>query len=189
MPKIPNVYIKDLDRDDDDRDDNYNEYTIAFAFLGFKPWNKMFSVLSRCNPDSNLFCRPSNFKKWDIVAAGELLLESDCSLWASGPIWEDPSDRGPVYYPCSTRVAHAFKRQGYGDLLYKTMLFAAMAHAKKMKFKKWYFGPHVAAGGSTSPSALHVYKSLLRKGYLKKTKWDNVYTVNKLPKNFKPIFY
>ena len=186
MPKIPNVYIKNLD---DDNDRYGSDEAAAFIFLGFKPWNEMFSVLSRYSPDNNFFCNPRNFKKWNIAAAGELLLEDRCGFFKPGAPW-DENAYGPMYYPCSTKVAHAFKRQGYGDLLYKTMLLAAKAHAKKMKFKKWYFGPHMATScGSTSPAAMRVYKSLLRKGYLKKTEWNNIYTVNKLPKNFKLIFY
>jgi GNAT superfamily N-acetyltransferase len=141
------------------------------------------------NPDGHFFngggrCA-RNFRTYDMAAAGQLCLGT--------PDEYDYPDlqHDHIFYGCSTKVRSNLKGQGYGDLLYKALVLAAIKHAKDNKIKDWVFGPHRIAGGSTSTSAMRVYRSLARKGYLKRapSRGKDLYVPGKIPKNFKPIFY
>ncbi|KKN43543.1 hypothetical protein LCGC14_0701900 [marine sediment metagenome] len=180
MSKRPNVYIRIFSGDDPS---GWDGESIAYVFLGFKPWNEMFHVLSQCDPDRDFFSyqRETNCQKWDVVAAGSLMLEEGCSRLAH--ISEQ------IYYPCATIVRARHKNKGYGDLLYKALIMAAIRHAKKLGTTNWTFGTHRSVGGSTSTSAMRVYKSLVRKRYLKPTAKQDHYLPGKTPKNFTPVFY
>ena len=179
MTKRPNVYIRTfsngLGAPGWEDIPGWDGEAEAYVFLGFKPLNEMFITLSQADPDCDFFPRTNRssdrFKKWDIVGAGVLFRDNT------------------LYYPCSTRVRACHRNKGYGALLYKALILAAIKCAKEDKLKNWTFGPHFLASGETSQSAMRVYTSLTRKGYLKTTDRPHHYLPGKTPKNFKPIFY
>ncbi len=183
MPRRPNIYIKVFTDSGEDTTSSWDGSAAAYVFLGFKPWNEMFFVLSECSPDSYFFSTNKNFNRWDVVAAGELHYDE----WYE---YDDDSDDtiSDIYYPCSTKVRPNARKQGYGVLLYRALILAAVRHAELTK-SECLFGPHKAVGGATSKAAMRVYKSLVRKRYLKKTDKKNIYLPGKITKGFKPIFY
>lgn len=173
--KMPNVFIKMFSSNG-----GWDGESAAYVFLGFKSWERMSGVLNKWDPDGALYptTRSSSdrFRRWDMVAAG--CLQHDP--------WSDPSKH--IYYPCSTRVRTQLKNKGYGALLYKALIMATIKHAKR-KRKPCVFSSHAAVGGMTSHAAMRVYPSLARKGYLIPAEESGFYTLGKIPKNFKPIFY
>lgn len=151
---------------------------ISFVFIGLKPWNEMFYVLSELNPEVDFFpagknyTSSKNFKTWDIIGAGALYR---CTI-----------NNIICYYPSSVKVRHCHRRQGYGLLLYKALLTAAVSHAQRNNTLDWLFCSDYAAGGMSSYSALRLYPSLVRKKYLKQflkgqDADSNFYLLNKLP--------
>ncbi|KKN05614.1 hypothetical protein LCGC14_1085550 [marine sediment metagenome] len=118
-----------------------------------------------------------NMVRWKILAAGRVFWSSEYNS----------------FYGTDTKVQHAYRGQGHGDLLYKAMILVADKLAKKAGLNTTYFSPHAACGCSTSDSAWRCYKALVRKGYLKtkdkdRSHRDRRYEVVKLPKRIKPIF-
>lgn len=183
--KMPNVYIRIFSPYDDwNKTPGWDGESAAYVFLSFKSWEKLSKQLMKWDPDSDFYpatrSSTDRFRRWDMIATGTLQCDG-------GSLFN-------TYYPCSTKVRTRFRNKGYGTLLYKALIMAAIKHARTTKgVEPWVFGPHVSVGGRTSKSAMRVYPSLERKGYLIPASYfgadSGFYTPGKLPKNFKPIFY
>lgn len=89
-----------------------------------------------------------------------------------------------AYYPYASFVHPDYRNQGLGILLYKACLMCI--HWKMENFggkSKPLFVQHRigSPGASTSESARRVYKSLIKRGFLRKTA-DGIYNIRKFPK-------
>ena len=148
----------------------------ARVYMTTKSWNEIFPVLVECPEDHSL-------RKYGMIAYGNV---EYCTSTKS-------------FYGTDTFARKCYRGKGFGIKLYKALIMAAIRlrkmHRKRGRPGKLYFSPHAAVGSSTSNSAWRVYNSLCQRNFLKQKKSHRnpdrfeLFYVQKVPKNFKPIYF
>jgi GNAT superfamily N-acetyltransferase len=129
-------------------------FEIGYVFLTTKPIDPYDSYLRFADVDpGDFFDNDDAINFFNVCGAGRLL-----KRWINGRLY---------VCPCSTSLHTAYRGQGYGKLLYKSLLKGVEKYREEIKTLP-YFAHHTIADdvAETSEMAKRVYASLEREGLI-----------------------